>query len=735
MAGLPLILLFPIMVAYGGSTNLINWGPGLAMTGWVALAAVWGSGRRDGWGLDRHGVFFLSLLVCIALRALFSPFATRAAGDLALLTLAALGYCIARTSHPRALLILSLGLALVAMVHCVCLLIQLVNPDWNLIYPGRSAGFPSGLFAHYNYAAGFSMGAAGLLLHQARKVPLLPKTWLILGVIASLVALGLSYSRSGILTLCLMVVVGFLLLLLRAFRERKTEWIWLLIASGTFLFWQVGKLAVGQTSEARGGVAEAGQAFDDGGRLMFCQAAVRLAVERPFTGGGAGSFGRDVFRVLKPADLSGLEPGMTHNELLQILVDYGGIAAIGLLLAVLLPMIAVALRFIQASEWEPGLWSVIGLGGMFVQSNFDSTFHSAPCVLLAGILLGVLTRRDWQTGDLKLAEIPASLTRQTAATCVQRGKAALREAPGRAQWLGGIVNFAHAYLAGDVNTSFSLLDAIALSPDREWQERGAQLAKSLNSGNRSMIDARVHEIAAISVAQLTPSELQAWFPLRGLKKHAAILTGARNLAVSLLALAALGAGLHLTDSLRQVWRPIYQPETLASGERFSALARAVEKNPRLGIQRIMLDAFLDRLYEFQTREAREYWAEAKLPALLKNTLDGEHDPGIALQLACIAGWAGDQQRAFHFYQQAIQVQAGHERIFLAHYFQGEYLHELAVSAKAASQTAKAQHYAAEAIQSLEKSAQAMCGGPAKLGRMLQECLAITAANPESRPKE
>jgi hypothetical protein len=493
---LPLVFLFPLTCAYGGSTNLINWGPGLAIAALVALTGVWGSGRRSGWGFDHHAAIFLTLLACIALRAVLSPFATRAAADLTLITLAGLGYCIARAGHSRELLILSLGLALASVVNCVCLLVQLENPEWNPVYPGRSAVYPSGLFAHYNYAAAFSMGAAGLLLHQARRAPLLPKVCLILGMSASLLSLVLSYSRSGILTLCFMVVAGFLILLLRAFRERKTEWIWLLIASGIFIFWQVGKLAVSQTSEVRGGVADVSQAFNDGGRLMFCNSALRLAGENPLLGNGAGSFGRNVFRILEPATTPALEPGMTHNEFLQLLVDYGGIAAIGLLLAMLLPMIAVALRFVQAPEWEPALWSAIGLGGMVLQSNFDSTFHCAPCALLAGILLGVITRRDWQAVDLRLSDVPASLTRQTSATFVKRAQEALRETPGKANWRAAIMNFSNAYLAGDVNSSYPLLDAIALSPDPEWQEQGLQLALSLNSGNRTLINDRIREIAS-----------------------------------------------------------------------------------------------------------------------------------------------------------------------------------------------------------------------------------------------
>jgi len=131
--GLPLVLLFPLASAYGGSTNLLNWGPGLAITGLVALTVALGSGRRNGWGFDRHGVFFLTLLACLALRAVLSPFATRAAGDLALIILAALGYCVARMSHSRQLLMLASGLALAAIVNCVCQLVQLDNPEWNLL--------------------------------------------------------------------------------------------------------------------------------------------------------------------------------------------------------------------------------------------------------------------------------------------------------------------------------------------------------------------------------------------------------------------------------------------------------------------------------------------------------------------------------------------------------------------------------------------------------------------------
>ena len=155
-------LLFPALAAWGGSTNLINWGPGLLLAGAACLLLL-GKDRLALAGGALHTGGFLLLLGLLFVRARHSPDVSATANHSALLALVAAGFLIGKlagTAKSRALFI---GLSLVSMLNLFCTVMQMSRPEWNLIYPLRSGGFPSGLFAHYSYSAAFCLGTIGLL--------------------------------------------------------------------------------------------------------------------------------------------------------------------------------------------------------------------------------------------------------------------------------------------------------------------------------------------------------------------------------------------------------------------------------------------------------------------------------------------------------------------------------------------------------------------------------------------
>lgn len=726
---LVLWLLIPVICAWGGSTNLVNWGPCLVAAGIAACFLAIGRGRSSGWGLDGHALCFALVMVFFGVRALSSDYRSQAGADFALILLGLLGYFAARSATDRDLRHLAIGLTLTALLNAVCVGIQMQTPEWNLLYPGRSANFPSGLFAHYSYAATFSLGTVGFLLSQCHGASARLKTFLIAGIAASSGSVLVSHSRGGILAFCLMVVVTFFLLLLKAFRERKAEWVWLVIGYGVAVFWFLGKMAVTQVYKLRSGADEFAS-FADGGRMDFQQAALRLTWENPFLGGGAGSFGRDVFRAMDAALPAGVEPGMAHNELLQAAVDYGWIGVAGLLLVFAWPVVSVTARFVTSSKWDPAVWSAVGLVGMVLESNFESVFHCAPCVFIGGLLLGAATRREWQDSRLASATIPMGGPAREIEVYRKRGALALADSKEGIDgaWIGAVANYSQAYLSGDFNSGYQVLDAIALSPDTRWQRRGFTLATALNAANRQAIDELVTDIAALSAREIAKPRYRHWYPRHWLNTAAGWLTVSRNTAFALVALASLAAGAHLSRSLFVLWQPLYRASGMAAAARFSMLAAELEHSPWLGLQKLAAEEFRQVTYEFETTAYREYWAENMLPLLLKVTPDRVHDPALALLVANAAGWAGDEELALSLHDVAIRVQRHHESVFLAHYFKGEYLCEMAISAEAGGDLEKAKDFAKRALECFERSDGFSDFKVAERDRLIGECQRILQGN-------
>jgi hypothetical protein len=230
---------------------------------------------------------------------------------------------------------------------------------------------------------------------------------------------------------------------------------------------------------------------------------------------------------------------------------------------------------------------------------------------------------------------------------------------------------------------------------------------------------RPHESALIDEPRSIPPGL-AWF---------------RSIGMLGLAIPALLFGAQLTRVLQDAWVPIWHSSRVSHADRFIRLFRLLESYPYLGIDREMLSSAITRIYDFQTQEARETWAEALKTTIFNVSTKWEHDPGAALQLANIFGWAGDESEALRMYDHAISLQGGNESLFMAKSFKGEYLYEIAVSAREAGEIAKQERYAQSAFNSWQEAKIDLIRTSRPFGRsfadMMVDCDSMRAASTDA----
>ena len=685
-------LLFPALVMWGGSTNLINWGPGLLLAGAACLLLL-GNDRLASRGGAIHTSLFLLLLGLLLVRAHDSPDVSATANNSALLALVAAGFLIGKlvgVTKSRALFI---GLALVSMLNLPCSVIQMSDPEWNLIYPQRSGGFPSGIFAHYSYSAAFCLGTIGLLLSRCHKEAAWLKIVFIGGAVCALVTIPLSLSRGANLALAFMVAAACALVLARAFSKSKSvisTWLPAVSLLGLVLIFASSLVPL----IGRGkGPAEF---YTDDVRMGFWNAATRISANHPWLGGGPGSFGRDVFHVM---DGLTVEPGMVHNEALQLAVDFGYPALVAMVALIFIPVILCFWRFVNRADATHTSWAAIGLLAMLFQSNFESILHAAPSAFVAALILGQISRGLWG------AETPQ----------------ALETADADLNFLSAVNAHVAEYAADDPEAVPKLVSLLSQSKSEPWR-RGSY---------RLRYWAKVHDSAALSKA-VKGLGVQSSEELARLSSGQKSLVeqhfGTRalgNFALAGCALPIVLAGTTLSQALIGAWLPLYHPQQLSVANRFSQLLSLVERTPGLGIDRKVLSAARDCIYQFKSQEAREYWATTYRLRMVRAITRWRTDPGAALQLAEITGWAGDVGSALNFYNHAISTQGGNESLFMAHSFKGQYLYELSISAGAAGQMTRQKFYAQQAVESFQNANAALENHRAKLapyfGKMLRDC--------------
>jgi O-antigen ligase len=681
LLGVPLFFsVFPALVLLGGSTDLLNWGPGILVAGLAGLLLVCGNQIRSR-GMDFHACLWFALLALLFLRALNSPAVPRSAisSDASLMALAGIAYFLGKSTGALWSRALFVGLAVTAMLHVTCIVIQTSNAEWNLIYPQRSGMFPAGLFSHYNYGASFCLGTLGLLISRSSKERGCLRYLMIAGALCALGAIPLSLSRGGNLALATLVATCITLLLAHAFRRSVSMlslWLPTLVLIVFILISGISLVPLLDRNLGANGF------YADGGRISFWQAALHLTADRPWFGGGADSFATNAFLVMN--DL-GAEPNKVHNEALQLAVDYGYPALVAIAVLIFIPIIRSFWHFANGTDSEGTAWECVGLIGMLAQSNFSFIFHTAPGVFLAGIILGRISYGLWPI--------------RTSSPDKLYGMGKMNVDQYR-QFLIVVKHQTHDYFSGRMEAILELTRHLN-SQEEPWEtcrnnlifftktKNPQGLSESVNAIKKKCLDDLMHLSQRQEISRY--QDISIWRFFR--KTLLVVATGPMVL---------LGAS--LTHALVLAWQSIYgDSKDPSSWEQFHRMIVLKEKYPHLGIERKILTSAIDCIYQFNTADAREYWAERNERRIRSAVAGAERDPAVALQLATILGWSGNVDGALGLYDQAIKGQGGNESLFMAHAFKGQYCHELSLSESTTGEVDAQERYAEEAVVNLLQS--------------------------------
>jgi O-antigen ligase len=696
-------LVFPALALFGGSTNLINWGPGLLFAG-AACLLMFDKDRRS----LRGGLFFsctyLAVLGLLLLRARHSPDVSAAANNTALIALAAGGFLIGSLAGVAKSRALFTGLSLVMLLNLFCTVMQKTDAQWNLIYPERSVGLPSGLFAHYSYSAAFCLGALGLLTYRACN----ERSWfrgvMIAGAVCALATIPISPSRGGNLALALMVAAAGALLLARAFSKSKPVLgIWLPAAALVLLVLIFAAAFVPLIDRGAGPHGF----YNDGVRLGYWNAAAQIAASHPWLGGGAGNFATKVYLVLD--DLKS-EPAMVHNEALQLAVGYGYPALAAITALMLVPLLLSCWRFVNQTDKTMVAMAALGLVAMLFQSNFESIFHCAPGVFIAALILGRISRSLW-------GGVPDEADQST------QDKAG----GGRADiaFLIEIKDLADAHAGGSSRAISKLAGLLAKSKDEQWRRGVLRLTYWSKVNNKESLDKAVRNMGVRAAEELgriagdNPPSVD-----QNASRHLRYGRSPRDLALGAVAIFISYSGFRLTGALMDAWNPLYHSDRMTVSDGFERLISLAESHPGLGLDREVLSAAWDKLHQYKSQEDRESWANSHRTRILLAIPGWRTDPGAALKIAEIVGWAGDFDSAMKFYDHAIATQGSNETLFMAHAFKGQYYYELFISAGAAGQTERQRYFAEQAVRSFKNAEQTMGGGwglAKGFAQMLKQC--------------
>jgi O-antigen ligase len=675
-------LLFPALVLWGGSTNLINWGPGLLFAGAACVLML----DKDRLGLSSgliHTGGFLALLALMLIRARYSEDVSAAANSSALIGFAAAGFLIGKLANEAKSRALFIGLSLAAMLNFYCSVVQINDSGWNLIYPQRSAELPSGLFAHYSYSAAFCLGAAGLLVSSGLKERAWLKAMLIGGAICALVTIPISLSRGGNLALAFMMAAAVSLLLARAFSHAKTVFSTWLPAITLFALILI---LAGSVVPLIGRNKGLGGFYADSVRIDFWEAATRISADHPWLGGGPGSFAWKIFQIKSGLTL---EPGMVHNEALQLAVEYGYPALFLIAAMIAVPVALCLWRFVNKTDPASTAWAALGIVAMLIQSNFESIFHAGPGAFVAALILGQLSRHVWRMDNA--------------------GSSALEKTPSDVPFLSAARALVDDYLADDNGAASKLAGSLLQTKDKRWKQSAFDLIFWEKTRNEEALRRKVIDLG-IGFTQELEKLSSATNPLA---KNDPSSTGTPrwriigDVALAACSFTILMTGTRLSHSLANAWTPLYQPQELTIMKRLDQLLSVAENRSGLGIDRFVLAAARDCIHQFEKQEDRENWAAAYKTRILRAIPGWKTDPGAALQMAEIIGWTCDFQSAIGFYNHAIATQGDNESLFMAHSFKGQYLYELSLSAGAAGDKPQEEFFARQAIDCFKDASAAL----------------------------
>ncbi len=389
-------------VIFGGQTRDFTWGPGMLALG-VSLAVALAGGTGS---LRGRGVWIplgLVVLACawIWWRCWHSPVAEFARADaiLAAAMLSGLLWVLLQQAGGSGIRVFMAGLSLLTVANLAICLIQLRDPAFSWPFTSRPAAFPSGWFGHYNHLADFSLVAAGLLAARAFMSGDRPAERALygLGAMAGMACVLLSNSRGGLLAMAAMLAALVIGAFLVAWRDKSPRKVSLglaalampvLLGAAVVFFLQ-------QFQEKRGAGAELQRVADNSGRLTFLEVAWDAAGSEPLTGGGSRSFGWRKYEFWNPSNATGggRDDDFVHNELMQVVVDYGwigaGLVGVAVFAVVVGGLGALLLReTVSRNADAMACGGLAALAGTLLHSNFSFVTHTLPGALYLGIAMG-----------------------------------------------------------------------------------------------------------------------------------------------------------------------------------------------------------------------------------------------------------------------------------------------------------------------------------------------------------
>ena len=185
------------------------------------------------------------------------------------------------------------------------------------------------------------------------------------------VALAASKSKSSLLILCVTLV---LLFLLTAFSKKLKGWIAFSL-SGLVIVVTLVALNWGYKDNFSEKIQRNSQA-----RLEYYQAAFNMIKANPIIGYGSDGFSKN---YLKYAAENAEFTRLTHNAFLNIWVDFGLIAALGLLIIFILPLLRIFIIIEKYNFDFFGLTCLIAWLNFVLHSMVDFDFHILGIVLPA----------------------------------------------------------------------------------------------------------------------------------------------------------------------------------------------------------------------------------------------------------------------------------------------------------------------------------------------------------------
>lgn len=394
---------FILSVVMAPSIIIWTWGPTMlcfAAATALALPNIW----REGMGKFNLYILItgLATAVWIAWRAYISPAKELALMDLTLVAMAVSTFIVLRNAFrsSSAQAIIISGIALLLAANLGIMFAEYHNPDYNFLIPFGTRTWPSGFYRHYSHCAAFLIVTSLLLAGFGMRSswPLLCRIGLLLLAVTGLIAVYFTKSRSGLIGAGCGLLILIVYWIFTAKRDDK-KWSGLalilvpIILLGLLSLFFPLLTSVQQTRSADTNLIDM---MDNNMRLILYGISLPCIFMHPFIGGGSRSFSWECYQFwdVESMGVFTADPQHVHNELLQVVTDYGIIGALVLLAFIVGVWVCCSYRSLVKGRWShypnADAWRIGGIAafiGLFAQSNFEGILRTAPGAILLAICL------------------------------------------------------------------------------------------------------------------------------------------------------------------------------------------------------------------------------------------------------------------------------------------------------------------------------------------------------------